>query len=636
MIRAVVGTAGHIDHGKTALVRALTGTDTDRLAEERARGITIDLGFAEIPAEGPEGVALGVVDVPGHENFVRTMVAGASGMDLALLVVAADEGVMPQTREHLAILHFLEVPGMVVALTKTDLVEPAWLELVEEEVRETLAGTSFAEAPFVGVSAETGKGLPALREALLAGVGSGARAREADLLRLPVDRSFTVRGTGTVVTGTLWSGVVEEGQDLYVLPDGLQARVRGLQLHGSEVERAVAGSRTAVALVGPEIHPDRVGRGSTLVAGDWPLSSILTVRVQLLEDTGWRLEHNQRVHLHLGTQEVRARCALLRPADVLDPGGTGWLQLRTEAPVVARAGDRVVLRSFSPVTTIAGGVVAEPLAPKRRRWSPEVGGHLEALVDGSAAEAVAAALELAGWGGVEVDRLPVLAGLGPTGIGAVLADRAQDEDPQGSRDVAFGVQVRCSADALLLERLEALHRERPLRSVVALADLRSGLPEWAHPLLADLRLQALEERGDLVLEEGGARRVGWTVSVTPEQERMLDQLRDIYREAGLQPPERADLPGHVAGKGAPLDPLLAYLEAQKELVSLTADLWIDREALEAGIQAVRQELAGQTGLGPADFRAALPVTRKHLIPLLGYLDGVGVTHRTGEGRSVVA
>jgi selenocysteine-specific elongation factor len=398
MHRLILGTAGHIDHGKTALVHSLTGIDTDRLPEEKARGITIDLGFAEL--RDGQGLQLGVVDVPGHEDFVRTMVAGASGMDLALLVVGADEGVMPQTREHLDIVRLLDVPRIVVALTKADLVEAEWLTLVEEEVRDLLAGTPYARAPTVVTSARTGSGIDELRRTLLQEARSTRSRLTEDLARLPVDRVFTVQGTGTVVTGTLGSGTLSVGDRVTVLPRGLEARIRSLQVHGRDVAVASAGERTAAALA--STGKDEVARGTVLVSAKaWTPTWMLTARVEMLESTPWVLEQGQRVQR-------------------LGPGEGGWSQLRLEEPSVARAGDRIVIRSYSPVQTIAGAVVAEPTPPKRKRLKANVKGALGDIVDGDARASVAAAVSLAEWPGVTLDALPVLSRCPPADIAPVV------------------------------------------------------------------------------------------------------------------------------------------------------------------------------------------------------------------------
>lgn len=340
MRRLILGTAGHIDHGKTALVRALSGIDADRLPEEKRRGITIDLGFAHLTFAS--GMELGIVDVPGHEAFIKNMLAGATGIDLALVVVAADESVMPQTREHLDILELLGVRAAVIAVTKADLVDDEWLELVVAEVRETVANGPFAEAPIVAVSAHAPRGFDEL-VAALEQAGEQIVERDGDdLFRLPIDRVFTVRGTGTVVTGTVWSGALEHDQTVRVLPDGAAVRVRGLQAFGQDRQRVAAGERAAVALAG--IPRDQITRGDLLTTDDgWQVSPMLTARVRVLPGAPRPLRHRQRVRFHLGTREVLGRVAVL-DGEEIEPGNAGWVQLRLETPVVARAGDRFVLR----------------------------------------------------------------------------------------------------------------------------------------------------------------------------------------------------------------------------------------------------------------------------------------------------
>ena len=330
----ILGTAGHIDHGKTALVHALTGIDTDRLREEKERGITIDLGFAELS----DGVRhMGVVDVPGHEGFIRNMVAGATGMDVVLLVIAADEGVMPQTREHLDIVTLLGVERLVVALTKADLVDEEWLEMVREEVQGLLAGGPYEGATILPTSVRTGAGVEALARTLLATAEQGSERDSTDPARLPVDRVFTVHGTGTVVTGTLRSGRLRIGDRVRVIPGELVARVRGLQVHGREVEEARLGERTAVALAGAGTDRQTLARGQAVISGPgWAPASMLTARLRVLQGAGWRIARGQRVRVHLGTAEVMARCAVLE-AEALEPGDEGWVQLRLEEPVPARA-----------------------------------------------------------------------------------------------------------------------------------------------------------------------------------------------------------------------------------------------------------------------------------------------------------
>ena len=392
MKHLILGTAGHIDHGKTSLVKSLTGTDTDRLKEEKERGITIELGFAPLEIAGR--LRFGVVDVPGHEDFVRTMVAGAAGMDVVLLVIAADEGVMPQTREHLAIVQMLGVRELVVALTKRDLVDDDWLALVDADVDELLRPTPYAQARRVATSVTRSTGLDELTDALLDAADRARAPALSDLVRLPLDRVFALQGTGTVVTGTLWTGTLRVGDRVVILPEGLDARVRSLQVHGRDVDEARAGERTAVALVGEGGDRTRVRRGATLVTSrDWAPARMLTAQVRLLPDSAWSLVPRQRVHLHHGTAEVLARCTLL-DADELAPGDTGWVQFRLEEPLPARARDRMVLRAYSPVTTIGGAVVAEPTPPKRARLDAATIAALQGVIQGEPADAVRSALDL--------------------------------------------------------------------------------------------------------------------------------------------------------------------------------------------------------------------------------------------------
>ncbi|MEP6622536.1 MAG: selenocysteine-specific translation elongation factor, partial [bacterium] len=394
----ILGTAGHIDHGKTSLVRALTGVDTDRLPEEKRRGITIELGFAPLSLDGVGQV--GIVDVPGHEAFVRTMVAGATGIDFALLVVAADAGVMPQTREHLAILSLLGVRGGVVAITKRDLVDEEWLSLVHDDVASAIAGTSLEGAVVVPVSSTTGEGLDALRVALAGAAQAVPRRSSLDLFRLPIDRAFTMKGTGTVVTGTVWSGSLARDAAIRLLPADVVVRVRGLQSHGRAVDVVHAGDRAAISLAGVAL--DDIHRGNVLVQGDaWKTGRVLRAQLELSEGLDVTLGPRSRVRLHLGTSEVGARLVVREGA--LAPGARVSSRIVLDEPIVARAGDRFVLRMASPVATLGGGVVTDPFAPLRARpWPMEP-------VD--PARSLALVLDEAGARGVNLSELPVRLGV---------------------------------------------------------------------------------------------------------------------------------------------------------------------------------------------------------------------------------
>jgi selenocysteine-specific elongation factor len=627
--RAILGTAGHIDHGKTALVRALTGVDTDRLPEEKARGITIDLGFAAMPA--PDGGSVGVVDVPGHEDFVRTMVAGATGTDVVLLVVAADEGVMPQTREHLDIVRILAVPRMVVAITKTDLVDDEWLALVTDEVRGALADTPYADAPIVPTSCRSGRGLEVLRARLLEAAAHAPARAEDDLARLPVDRSFTVQGIGTVVTGTLWSGTISAGDRVRILPGSAEARVRSVQVHGRDTARARAGERTALALAG--LDREAAERGGVVVTDpSWAPTSMLTVRAGLLPSAPKGLEPGERVRALLGTAEVMARCAFLEGPEPLRPGSAAWIQLRLEAPVLARAGDRVVLRSYSPMLTVGGAVVAEPLPPKRRRVDEQDRHALEALVAKDAVQRVLGAVALAAWRGAPADSLPQACGLPPSVVGAALGS-LEAEGGVVARGRVFAPAVARQAEARIVGALDAGHASDPLRATVGLERLRDALPSWASPVLAEAILSGLAQKGTLELTGGGARRPGYRTAPTPDQEAACRSLLGAFESAGLAAPFLDELPEALRAR-ADLTSLVRFLEAQGSLRSVGEGLWMSSRALDEAAEAIRSVLGGRFGLGPADFREVLPVSRRHLLPLLAHFDGIGVTLRHGSLRDV--
>ncbi len=626
MSAGVIGTAGHIDHGKTALVRALTGADTDRLPEEKRRGISIDLGFTHL-ALGD--AAFGVVDVPGHEDFIRNMLAGTTGVDLLLLVVAADEGVMPQTREHLAIADLLEVPAAVVALTKADLVEPDWLELAREDVRETLAGTRFSDAAIVATSAVSGEGLDSLRAAILRHAQTG-RGDPDDLFRLPVDRAFSVHGTGTVVTGTVWSGTLESDGAVRLLPGEATARVRGLQVHGEDVRRVAPGQRAAVALGGVDL--DEVHRGMTLVTDDgWGASDRLAVRLRVLAGAGWAIEDRQRVRVHLGTGETMAR-VLLDKARQVEPGDTAFAQLRLESPIVARTRDRLVIRSYSPVTTVAGATVVDPEAPRRRPREADLALY-EVLLRREPEPVVRALLRRGGTSGVALAALPLATGLAPSAVRAGL-DAA---NAVVVRDRCFDPAAVEEVHASALQALERYHREHPLRPGMDPAELRreavADTGGSVAPALLERVLDSLTADGEAVSRAGRIARAGHEPVLNGKQRAVRDRIANAVRAAGVALAPLEEVRAAV-GDASELDDLLALLCAEGTLVKVDHERFADAGALQALTRELREALGGRDGLSPADFRDVARVSRKSLIPLLEYLDRVGVTVRTASGRRI--
>ncbi len=609
----ILGTAGHIDHGKTTLVRALTGVDTDRLPEERRRGITIDLGFAPLVLDGVG--TLGVVDVPGHEAFVRTMVAGAAGIDLALVVVAADEGVMPQTREHLAILALLGVDAGVIALTKCDLVDEDWLALVEDDVRAALAGSPLLRSPIVRVSATTGSGLGELRTALAAAAHGASRDREDDLFRLPIDRAFTVRGTGSVVTGTVWSGAVEREAMLRLLSTDEVVRVRGLQAHARAVEQVHEGERAAIALQGVDI--ERLTRGMVLVQGDaWRPSRVLRADVTILPDVASALGPRRRVRLHLGTADVAAR--LVKPDGPLDAGSLASVRVVADEPLVARAGDRFVLRDASPARTIGGGVITDPLAPPRARPWP-----LEARTPVSLLARVLAEVRM---NGVAISELPVRLGVAPARVAEVVA--ALDTWRVGS--LLLGGDARAMLEVEALRLVERYHGEQPLEEGAPQQWLRSRLP--APDDVAAATLIGLEARGAIVASQGSVRLPGFGPHLSVAEESIRDRLLAALETAGTEPPAFDELAASLELAPSPLAAVARLLARDGTLVAVEPARYYRAATVDALVVRLREGMKPDVGYGPSELRELLGFSRKFLIPFLEYCDRVGVTRRDLEGK----
>ncbi len=611
----VIGTAGHVDHGKTALVKALTGVDTDRWEEEKRRGITIDLGFAALALGG--GLAASIVDVPGHEDFVRNMVAGATGIDLALLVVAADESVMPQTVEHVAILDFLGVRTGVVALAKADLVDAAWLDLVRSDVAERLAASRVRWEAIVPVSAVTGAGLPDLLEALRHAAATLPERSADDLFRLPVDRAFSVAGAGTVVTGTTWSGTVRVGGDVAVWPGPLAARVRSVQVHGVSRPTAEPGRRTALALTG--VERDVVARGSVVVAGrGWRASARLDVMLTLLPRAPV-LTQRSRVRVHLGTAEVLAR--ITPAAERIVPGETAAARLRLEQPVVARWGDRMVVRSYSPVTTIGGAVVADPWPPARPR-RPE---GLERLL-GEAEERLARAVERSATHGVPLADLPVRLGIPPAEVPAVLGRVEHrlvtriDDRLVGSAEVA---RLRDRA----LEALAAHHRDEPLAPGMSREAVRQRLGDAA---IADHILAGLAASGAVVLDGATARLAGHVTRLDEATQQLATTIGNALRSAGFEGKTAAELAD--LGDRQAVEAMLEYLVRDKAVTRVGRERFLDARVVEGIVERVAAILRDRGAVGPADLRDTLGLTRKFSIPLLEWMDGQGYTVRAGDFR----
>lgn len=620
----IVGTAGHVDHGKTTLVRALTGVDTDRWREEKERGLTIDLGFARLPTEEAGELEIGVVDVPGHEDFVKNMLAGATGIDLLLLVVAADEGPMPQTREHLVIARLLGVRSGVVALTKVDRVEAEWQELAADTVREELRRVlGHDDWPVVPVSPVTSEGIEVLRSALAASAGSLEPRRQDDLFRLPVDRAFSVRGAGTVITGTTWSGSVRVGDEVRLLPAGATARVRSLQVHGQDREEVGAGHRCALALVG--VDATTVPRGTVAVTGPgWKEAGEIGARLTIPSCLERPIETGQRVRVYLGTREVMARVDL--EGATLEPGSEAWARLRLERPLVARTGDRFVLRFYSPVRVLGGGRVAEVDPPGN--WAARACHWLD-LLEGEPGAAVTAAAELGGGQGLTAAEAPLRTGLPPVEVTRAV-EHAETVLQVGERWFTVGVEGRCRES--LSEGLAALHRRAPRAPGASLAALRREVEGAFERSLVDHCVAALVAAGEMLVEGPRVRLPGHRARLTPAEEQAREAIVRAVDAGGLEPPMVADLSEHAGGDDALLHDLLGLLVEDERLVGVNPDLYVTPATERLLRERVGEVLARTTPAEASEFKEALSVSRRYLIPYLEYMDARGVTRRTSEGR----
>ncbi len=628
----IVGTAGHIDHGKSALVEALTGTHPDRLAEEKRRGITIDLGFAFLEENG---VRFGLVDVPGHERFVSNMLAGAAGIDLVLLVIAADESIKPQTREHFDICRLLGVTRGVVALTKSDLTDADMLGLVRLEVEEYLRGSFLERSPIVPVSAKTGAGLPELKKALHDVATEVPGKDAARYFRLPIDRAFAMKGFGTVVTGTLISGSVAAEDEVELFPGGKRLRVRGVQSGGKSIERAIAGQRTAVNLAGID-HSD-VNRGMTLATpGRFRTTRRVDVRLTLLPSAR-KLKHRARVHFHAGTTETIAEI-LLHGESVLPPGQSSLAHLRLQDDVFLLPGDRFIVRQFSPVITIGGGVILDPLA--RRPMVRDTGrtAFLETLESGKREEMLAA---MAG---------RALLGLASEEIVA-RTGWFEQEIREAAQNLATAGRIKIvSSEPLILlgrkafdevrrkiaERVERFHKDNPLSPGIAREDLRAYLgrrvrAETFRAALEELATERkLEVQGELV------KRAGSQISLLPEEVRAKEQIEQAIWSAGLAVPAVKEVLAKLSVEAKRAEKLLQILLREKNLVRVSPELIFHRDALAQ----LKEQLAtfkkekGERISVPL-FKDLTGISRKYAIPLLEYLDRERVTRRAGDERVIL-
>lgn len=641
MKHVVVGTAGHIDHGKSALVRALTGTDPDRLREEKERGITIDLGFAFL-SDG-SGLSVGFVDVPGHERFVKNMLAGVGGLDLVLLVVAADESVMPQTREHFEICRLLRIPRGLIVVTKCDLVDEDLREVAALETRELVAGSFLEDAPVLEISARTGEGVEALKAAVFEAAKRVPGRDASGVFRLPVDRVFSMKGFGTVVTGTLVAGSVAQEDEVVILPGGRRARVRGIQVHGERRDTARAGQRTAVNLQGVEVS--ELARGDVLVApGTFEPTHMIDAELEVLAGSPIAVKDLTRVHLHVGTAQVLGRIRVLGGRKVLAPGERGMVQLRLEEPVVAARGDRFILRRYSPLETMAGGVVLDARPRKHSVASAEVVQHLESIrPEAAGVSSAAGAVELfvteSGVKGVSAAELARRLGVNETELLPVAEELVRRERlfaVSRTPPIYVTADVVSALSSKIEEALRGFQTAHPLLEGMSKSELREKA--GAAPASTELfewLLARLARAGRLRVARDLVATAEHRIQMSPEEARAKELLLEESRRAGYRPRSLVETASAAKADPKLLDRVQRVLLKEGTLVQIAEGMVFHRDVLEELKRTLRAHKERSDRIDVGRFKEMVGVTRKHAIPLLEWLDRERVTKRAGNERVIL-
>ncbi len=623
MRNVIVGTAGHIDHGKTSLVKALTGIDADRLKEEKQRGITIDIGFANLSLDGYN---FGFVDVPGHERFIKNMLAGVHGLDIVMLVVAADEAIMPQTREHFDICRLLNVSAGLTVITKRDLVDEELMELTRAEVDEFVAGSFLEGAPVIAVSSKTGQGIDELKTALLQMATRVCTRDSTAIARLPIDRAFVIKGFGTVVTGTLTSGAFGLGDEVEVIPGGLRTRVRGLQVHNRNVEVARAGQRTAINLQGVAL--EQVGRGQTVLpAGRYDPTSMLDCELSLLKNAPRALKQRARVRMHIGTAELMARVVLLEK-ESLEPGERQYAQLRLESPTFALAGDRFIIRSYSPQLTIGGGVVIDPLADKHRKGGSRVL-FLQRLAHAGSLERLILTVEMSAERGIAIAELAKKTSLSAQQLEEAFADPRLVR----SDDLLLSAEVCNSLVRRVVEVVRKHHQEEPLETGIGRELVREKVFKNS-PEVFRLVVEHAVSAGLLVAEKEFLRLPSHSISLSPEEEVLLREMEDIFLSAGYQAVTYDEAALRLKADAQKLRKLFQLL-LNKQRVVRVGEFVFHRQTIDELTARIQERKQVSSRLDVAAFKEITGASRKYAIPLLEYLDSRRVTRRVGNDREIL-
>ncbi|MEK6743869.1 MAG: selenocysteine-specific translation elongation factor [Nitrospirota bacterium] len=625
----ILGTAGHIDHGKSTLVKALTGTDPDRLKEEKERGITLDLGFASLDL--PSGNRLGIVDVPGHEGLIKNMLAGVGGIDIVMLVIAADEGIMPQTREHLAICDLLHVKKGLIALTKMDAAEKDWLALVQEEVRDFVKGTFLEKSPIVPVSAKTGENLDTLKQELDKLAKEVAPKSPNGILRLPIDRVFTMKGFGTVITGTLLSGTISQDQEVDILPKGTTTKVRGIQSHNQAAQRAVAGQRTAVNLQG--IEKDHISRGDTIVTkGFFTTTRNVDASLKMLEQATRGIKTGTRIRFYNNTQESIGRTALIGTSE-LNPGDEGYVQFRLEQPVLIQHGDRFIIRFYSPMETLGGGMVLDP-HPRRHKTSTMAGSvkNLTVLEKGGLEDKLAVIVAGKALAGMEESAI----------LGSIAADKQEITNALSALAQKKAIvrvdnlYVHSSQLAILeqkvLDLIADFHKANSLKPGIDKEEVKGLLKARLHPRALSMAIDGLIRRKQVETEGSKLKLPGFKPAVGKDQGIFKDKIVEAIKKGGSQPPVREELPALFGITDKDAKDLLKLLADEGRVVRINDSLYLDKSVLEAIKADMVKHLQEKKEIVVAEFRDIARTSRKFAVPLLEYFDSQKLTQRVGDKR----
>jgi selenocysteine-specific elongation factor len=629
----ILGTAGHIDHGKTSLIKAITGTDTDRLKEEKERGITIELGFASLDLPG--GQHLGIVDVPGHEKFIKNMVAGATGIDIVVMVIAADEGVMPQTREHMEICTLLGIEHGLIVMTKTDMVEDEWLELALEDIREFSQGTFLEDSPILPVSSVTGEGISELIDALDEIAGNIPQRPPTSLFRLPIDRVFTMKGFGTVITGTLVSGKINVGETIMVYPTGITSKVRGIQVHNQSAESAEVGMRTAINFQG--LDKAAVKRGEVLsTPGALVASYMVDVSFHYLASNKKPLKNRTLIRFHTGTSEEMGYLILLDQEE-LPPGQTIVAQLRLDSPVAIVKDDRFVVRSYSPVRTIGGGKVLNPIPQKHKRLRQDVVDGLQHLADDDPEVVISQHIQQTGYGGVSFSHLKIMTNLTDkqldTAIQHLLSQKTITQTDKENRiflhQTTFDKLIQRSA-----EYLGQYHADNPLKAGMPKEELKSKFPQLTDSKVFNLILNQMIKSDQIVQEENTVHLSEHRVSLGADQADIRKKILAIYRQGGLQPPYFRDVPKMLDVDSQHTKDVMMLLVEEGQIVKTKDDLYFHIDAINGLKNRLVDFLKSNEEITTPQFKEMTGASRKFVIPLIEYFDASKVTLRVGDSRKL--